>query len=71
MPVSSETAERMMREIAGLRLLHEDTAKHAALALNAIQESLAQMANLWARAAPIATEELPELPERQDWSPRV
>jgi localization factor PodJL len=48
-PGSVEDAQSIMREIAGLRALHEETARQAQLALTAIQESVDQVAGYCAR----------------------
>ena len=48
-PGSFEDAQTIMREIAGLRALHEETAQRAQLALTAIQESVEQVAGYCAR----------------------
>ena len=48
-PGSVEDAQSIMREIAGLRALHEETARQAQLALTAIQESVEQVAGYCAR----------------------
>ncbi len=48
-PDSFEDAQSIMREIAGLQALHEETAQRTQLALTAIQESLQQVAGYCAR----------------------
>jgi TPR repeat protein len=48
-PGSFEDAQSIMREISGLRALHEETAQHAQLALTAIQASMEQVAGYCAR----------------------
>jgi localization factor PodJL len=48
-PGSVEDAQSIMREIAGLRALHEETARQLQLALTAIQESVEQVAGYCAR----------------------
>jgi|GEM_PF-1142456 len=48
-PGSVEDAQSIMRGIAGLRILHEETARQAQLALTAIQESVEQVAGYCAR----------------------
>jgi TPR repeat protein len=48
-PGSVEDAQSIMRGIAGLRALHEETAQQAHLALTAIQESVEQVAGYFAR----------------------
>ncbi|MGB6176803.1 MAG: hypothetical protein WBF43_10820, partial [Methylocella sp.] len=48
-PGSVEDAQSIMRGIAGLRALHEETAQQARLALTAIQESVEQVAGYCAR----------------------
>jgi localization factor PodJL len=48
-PGSVEDAQTVLRGIAGLRALHEETAQQAQLALTAIQESVAQVAGYCAR----------------------
>lgn len=48
-PGSFEDAQTIMREIAGLRALYEETAQRAQLGLTAIQESVAQVAGYCAR----------------------
>ncbi|MGH6839714.1 MAG: tetratricopeptide repeat protein [Methylocella sp.] len=48
-PGSFEDAPTIMREIAGLRALYEETAQRAQVGLNAIQESVAKVAGCCAR----------------------
>ncbi|MGH6848683.1 MAG: hypothetical protein ACREC0_14990, partial [Methylocella sp.] len=48
-PGSFEDAQTIMREIAGLRALYEETAQRAHLGLTAIQESIGQVAGYCAR----------------------
>ncbi|MGB6494758.1 MAG: hypothetical protein WBD78_03115 [Methylocella sp.] len=48
-PGSVEDAQSIMRGIAGLRALHEETGQQARLALTAIQESVEQVAGYCAR----------------------
>jgi localization factor PodJL len=48
-PGSVEDGQSIMRGIAGLRALHEETARQAQLALTAIQESVEQVAGYCAR----------------------
>jgi localization factor PodJL len=59
-PGSFEDAQSIMRGIAGLRALHEETAQHAQLALTAIQESVEQVAGYCARLEAAAGEMRPD-----------
>ncbi len=70
-PGSFEDAQTIMREIAGLRALYEETAQRAQLGLTAIQESVEQVAGYCAGRPPRAefgrTAAAPELPPTTLW----
>jgi localization factor PodJL len=53
-PGSFEGVQTIMREIAGLRALYEETAQRAQLGLTAIQESVAKVAGCCARLEAVA-----------------
>ena len=53
-PGSFEGGQTIMREIAGLRALYEETAQRAQLGLTAIQESVAKVAGCCARLEAVA-----------------